>query len=113
MSLTQRDMLDIPEVLRVVGANIAAIRVERGLPPLICPATMRSAPILLGQEQTARAHVPPRITFVPKHVELAPARTVGMQPETGKVSQLPARPFGGSGTSNPSCRSPRNVPVAR
>lgn len=94
MSLTQGTMLDLTAILGEIGADIANIRTRRGLPPLVCPVSSPVAPLLMGDEQTWREMAPPRIVFVPTTIRNIPARNVGIQPAKGRVSQLPARPFG-------------------
>jgi hypothetical protein len=106
-------MLDLQQALLAIGADIARVRAARTLPALVCPVTSPVFPVLMGQEQEMRAHSPPRIVFTPTGLESVPARTAGQMPPMGRVSQLPARPFGGRGSASTSSSGAIRIPSGR
>lgn len=117
-SLAVGPMIDVIGIVQGIAADIVAVRASRGLTPLVCDASSPTFPILVGQEQAARMTSPPRIVFVPSGIRTEPASRLGVSPplrqggvalvQTGKVSQLPARPFGTRGSaSTSSCGATR------
>ena len=96
-------MLDLTAAIGLVASDVANVRATRGLPPLVCNATSPVFPFYLGGENEFQETSAPRVVFIPRPIEIAPARTIGQQPGLGLVSQMPARPFGERGygsTSN-------------
>ena len=102
MSLATGTMLDVVSAIATVAADVANIRSLRGLPPLVCNTQSPVFPFYMGKESVRQETDAPRVVFIPRDIEVLPARDVGQQPPQGKVSQLPARPFGGrfSGTTS-------------
>jgi hypothetical protein len=95
---TTGPMIDLVAIIGTLASNIATVRVNRGLPALVCPPGYPTAPIMIGKEWLDREHSPPRIVLVPTTIRTEAAIRMGQQPMTGAVSQAQLRPFG-AGTS--------------
>ena len=87
-------MLDLTAAIGIVAADVANVRATRGLPALVCNLQSPVYPFYLGGENEFQETSAPRVVFIPRPIEIAPARTIGQQPSIGAVSQMPARPFG-------------------
>jgi hypothetical protein len=87
-------MLDMTIAVGAIATDVASVRAMRGLPALVCNLQSPVFPFYLGQESLRQETAPPRVVWVPTRIEKLPAQTVGIQPPTGLVPAVPARPFG-------------------
>lgn len=107
-------MIDITSALiGAIATDVAAVRVRRQLPPLVCNVQSPVFPFYLGAETVYQETAAPRVVWIPTTIETKPAwsaRAFIQGNPTGLVQDQSARPFGTASSTSTSSSGATMIP---